>query len=79
MTTPHDDHTAEPVDEPAAAESAAQAASVGDSRVDAALARLEDLRDRPVGEHVGVYDDIHGRLRQALEEAAVDPASQPHG
>jgi hypothetical protein len=71
MTTPHDEHTAEQVEET----TAPGPGSVGDARLDEAVARLDDLRERPVGDHVEVYDDIHARLRGALEEAAVDPAS----
>jgi hypothetical protein len=46
--------------------------SLGDPRVDEAVARLDDLSGRPVSDHVAVFDDIHGRLRGALEDAAVD-------
>ena len=51
----------------------------GDPRVDDAVARLHDLAGRPVGEHAEVFDDIHQRLRDALEEAAVEPAEEPRG
>jgi hypothetical protein len=44
----------------------------GDERVDRAVERLAELDERAVGEHVEVFDDIHGRLRDALEEAADD-------
>lgn len=50
--------------------------SSGDARVDGAVERLVELADRPVSDHVEVFDDIHGRLRAALEEASVD-ASAP--
>ena len=50
-----------------------------DPRVDDAVARLHDLAGRPVGEHAEVFDDIHQRLRDALEEAAVEPAEEPRG
>ncbi|MGH3318212.1 MAG: hypothetical protein ACRDO0_18875 [Nocardioidaceae bacterium] len=46
--------------------------SFGDARVDRAVERLAELDERAVGDHVEVFDDIHGRLRDALEEAAVD-------
>jgi hypothetical protein len=45
----------------------------GEPRVDAALSRLSELADRPVEEHVEVYEDVHGRLRGALEAAAPPP------
>jgi hypothetical protein len=38
--------------------------------VDVALERLEDLADRPVAEHVAVYDEVHRLLQDAL--AALD-------
>ena len=69
MTTPQDDHADQQE------QAATRPGTLGDSRVDAAVARLHDLQDRPVGEHVEVYDDIHARLRDALEDAAVEPAS----
>ncbi len=46
--------------------------SFGDERVDRAVERLAELDERAVSDHVEVFDDIHGRLREALEEAAVD-------
>jgi hypothetical protein len=50
--------------------------SFGDERVDRAVERLAELDERAVGDHVEVFDDIHGRLRDALEEAAVDTSPQ---
>jgi hypothetical protein len=38
--------------------------------VETALARLEELADRPVTEHVAVYDEVHRLLQDAL--AALD-------
>jgi hypothetical protein len=38
--------------------------------VDTALARLEDLAEQPVTEHVAVYDEVHRLLQDAL--AALD-------
>jgi hypothetical protein len=40
--------------------------STGDPRVDAAVARLAELDERPTAEHVEVYDDVHRRLQDAL-------------
>ena len=34
--------------------------------VDAALARLEGLEERPVEEHPEVFEAVHGALRSAL-------------
>ena len=39
----------------------------GDERVDAVLASLDGLDDRPVGEHAGVFEQAHEQLRAALE------------
>ena len=48
--------------------------SLGDPRVDAAVRRLADLSERPVAEHVEVFEDVHAQLRAALEDAAVEDA-----
>jgi hypothetical protein len=41
----------------------------GHPLVEETMARLDDLRDRPVSEHAEVYADIHERLQSALVEA----------
>ena len=38
--------------------------------VDTALERLDDLEERPVAEHVQVFDEVHRLLQDAL--AALD-------
>jgi len=43
----------------------------GDARVDAATARLEEIPDLPTSDHVGIYDDVHRRLQDALSDADV--------
>ena len=40
--------------------------------VDTALGRLDDLQERPVAEHVAVFDQVHRALQDAL--AALDEA-----
>ncbi len=40
-----------------------------DARVEAALARLDDLTDAPVHEHAEIYSDVHARLTAALADA----------
>ena len=40
----------------------------GDGQVAAALARLEELRELDVSEHVEVLSDVHRRLHEALAE-----------
>ena len=41
--------------------------------VEETMGRLDELRDRPVGEHAEVYADLHERLQSALVEADADP------
>ena len=40
----------------------------GDPRVDAAVAELESLPDRPVEEHPAVYEGVHQQLQAALAD-----------
>lgn len=42
--------------------------TTGDAAVDAALRPLETLADRPVREHVAVFDAVHGGLSDRLAE-----------
>jgi hypothetical protein len=51
--------------------------STGEPRVDAALARLDDLAGRPVTEHRAVFEDVHRRLRDVLGE--LDSRQPPAG
>ena len=41
----------------------------GHPLVEATMSRLDELRERPVGEHAEVYADLHERLQTALVEA----------
>jgi len=41
----------------------------GDTRVDAALERLQELDQVPIEEHAEVFGDIHARLTSALGDA----------
>jgi hypothetical protein len=59
--------------EPSPAEE--QAPVTGDDRVDAVLASLSDLDDRPVAEHVAAFESAHDRLRDALARAGDDSAT----
>ncbi len=43
-----------------------------DARVDSALTLLEGLEDKPVAEHVEVFDAVHRSLQDAL--ATLDEA-----
>ena len=40
------------------------------AEVDAVLASLDGLADRPVAEHVAVFEQAHDRLRRALDAPA---------
>ena len=40
------------------------------------MARLDELRERPVGEHAEVYADLHERLQSALVEADAEPGDR---
>jgi hypothetical protein len=48
--------------------------ATGEPRVDAALARLDELEGLPVTEHRAVFEDVHGRLSEVLGELAAGPA-----
>ena len=45
-----------------------QRPATGEPRVDAALARLDELTGRPVTEHRAIFEDVHRRLRDVLGE-----------
>jgi hypothetical protein len=46
----------------------AEPENTGDERVDAAVAGLASLRDRPVAEHPEVFETVHQGLQDALED-----------
>ena len=48
-------------------EAEAEQVRTGDTRVDAVLASLDGLDDRPVSEHAAVFEQAHEQLRAALE------------
>jgi hypothetical protein len=52
-----------------------QRPATGEPRVDAALARLDELAGRPVTEHRAIFEDVHQRLRDVLGE--LDTRDQP--
>ncbi|WP_309648172.1 hypothetical protein [Nocardioides sp.] len=39
----------------------------GEDRVDAVIASVEELADRPVDEHVAVFEQAHDELRRSLD------------
>jgi hypothetical protein len=54
-----------------------QRSATGEPRVDAALARLDELAGRPVTEHRAVFEDVHRRLREVLGELDTRHPPQP--
>ena len=50
------------------ADATTQRPVTGEPRVDAALARLDELADLPVTEHRAVFDHVHRRLSEVLGE-----------
>ena len=50
--------------------------ATGEPRVDAALARLDELPGRPVTEHRPIFEDVHRRLRDVLGELETRGPSQ---
>ncbi len=51
-----------------AEETDGQRRATGEPRVDAALARLDELEELPVSEHRAVFEDVLRRLRDVLGE-----------
>ena len=51
----------------AAGQAEPPAAATGVPAVDEVLASMADLADRPVAEHVAVFEQAHDRLRRALD------------
>ncbi len=51
-----------------AEETDGQRPATGEPRVDAALARLDELEELPVSEHRAVFEDVLRRLRDVLGE-----------
>jgi hypothetical protein len=51
--------------------------ATGEPRVDAALARLDELAGRPVTEHRAIFEDVHRRLREVLGELDTREPPQP--
>lgn len=66
------DHDAETVDASAAVEP--ERVRTGVAGVDEVIAAVEELEDRPLEEHVGVFETAHDQLRRALDAPGDDPA-----
>lgn len=48
----------------------------GVADIDAVIVAVEELEDRPVAEHVGVFERAHEQLRRALDSQPSQP-NQP--
>ena len=46
----------------------------GMDSVDAVISAVEQLEERPLEEHVGVFESAHEQLRRALDHQSADPA-----
>jgi hypothetical protein len=53
--------------------------ATGQTRVDEALARLDELAGLPVTEHPAVFEQVHRRLREVLGELDAGPSGGPGG
>jgi len=51
-----------------------EAVRTGVAEVDEVIAAVEGLADRPLEEHVGVFETVHEQLRRALDAPVDDPA-----
>jgi hypothetical protein len=54
-------------DGPAHEQPAPDEVRTGVDSVDAVIAAVEELEERPIGEHVGVFENAHEHLRRALD------------
>ncbi len=64
---------------PSSAGEAGARSGTGDARVDAAVARLDDLAELPVAEHPAVFEYVHERLTEALGDLDVRDPARPGG
>jgi hypothetical protein len=55
----------------------AEAPETSDARVDDAVAGLSRLRGRPAEEHVAILEEVHGQLRDILDD--LGPGHAPAG
>ena len=52
----------------------AERVRTGVDSVDTVIAAVEELEERPIEEHVGVFEQAHEQLRRALDGQPADPA-----
>jgi len=78
MTDEHPDERAEHENQNLDTERiVAEAPATGDARVDDAVAGLSRLQGRPAEEHVAVLEEVHGQLRDILDD--LGPEHAPAG
>lgn len=56
-----------------------EAVRTGQPRVDAVIAAVEQLEERPIEEHVGVFEAAHEELRRALDATEPDDVEPDAG
>lgn len=61
-------------EDPDTSEIAAERVRTGQPSVDEVIAAVEGLEERPIEEHVGVFESAHEELRRALDHQPTDPA-----
>jgi hypothetical protein len=54
-----------------------QRVRTGSGRVDEVIRAVEELEERPIEEHVGVFESAQVQLRRALDEPADDDVEHP--
>jgi hypothetical protein len=77
MELPTEELGREPDEPGESGEPGEQRSATGEPRVDAALARLDELAGRPVTEHRAIFEDVHRRLKDVLGELDTRDPSPP--
>ena len=65
----------EPVQQHGADDPTTERVRTGVEGVDAVITAVEQLEERPIEEHVGVFETAHEQLRRALEAKTGDQAA----
>jgi hypothetical protein len=55
----------------------AERVRTGVDRVDEVIRSVEELEERPIEEHVGVFETAHSQLRRALDHVDDEPDDEP--
>jgi hypothetical protein len=63
-----------PADEPETEPPEPERVRTGAAGVDEVIIAVEGLEERPIEEHVGVFEAAHEQLRRALDDPAPGPA-----